>query len=75
MVSATAHMANNSLMTLEGVFHERIISCGLWPAYSLELNTCYFYLWGNLKNKVYRMNTHTKEELNENIYCTHFGSS
>jgi hypothetical protein len=28
---------------------------------------CY-YFWGNLKNKVYRTDSHTEEELKENIH-------
>jgi hypothetical protein len=52
--SATAHTADNSLMALEGVFGDRIISRGLWPARSPDLTPCDFYFWGNLKDKVYR---------------------
>jgi hypothetical protein len=65
--SATAHTADNSLMALEGVFGDRIISRGLWPACSLVLTPCSFYLWGNLKDKVYRINLHMEEGLKENI--------
>jgi inhibitor of nuclear factor kappa-B kinase subunit alpha len=49
------------------VFGDRIISRGLWPASSPDLNPCDFYLWGNLKQKVYKTNPHTIEELKENI--------
>ena len=28
---------------------------------------CDFYLWGNLRNKVYKTNPHTLDELKENI--------
>jgi hypothetical protein len=52
---------------LEGVFGDRIIKCGLWPAYSPDLTPCDFYLWGNLMDKVYRTNPHTEEELKERI--------
>jgi hypothetical protein len=52
---------------LRQVFGDRIISCGLWPARSPDLNPCNFYLWGNLKQKVYETNPHTIEEPKENI--------
>jgi Holliday junction resolvasome RuvABC ATP-dependent DNA helicase subunit len=52
---------------LRQVFGDRIISRGLRPARSLDLNLCDFYLWGNLKQKVYKTNPHTIEELKENI--------
>ncbi|PSN47189.1 hypothetical protein C0J52_07875, partial [Blattella germanica] len=32
-----------------------------------DLNPCDFYLWGNLKGKVYANNPHTLDELKENI--------
>ena len=34
---------------------------------SPDLTVCDFYLWGNLKNKVYQNNPHTLEELKDNI--------
>jgi hypothetical protein len=43
-------------MALEGVFGDRTVSRGLWPARSPDLTPCNFYLWGNLKDKVYRIN-------------------
>jgi hypothetical protein len=39
------------------------ISHGLWPAQSPDLTPCDIYLWGNLKDKVYRMNPHMEKEL------------
>jgi len=54
-------------VALEGVFGDRTIRLGLWPARSPDLNPCDFYLWGNLKDKVYRTKPHTEEELKENI--------
>jgi hypothetical protein len=52
---------------LRQVFGDRIISRGLWPARSPDLSPCDFYLWGNLKQKVYKTNPHTIEEPKENI--------
>jgi hypothetical protein len=34
----------------------------------LRLNPCDFYMWGNLKHKVYSNIPHTLEELKRNIY-------
>jgi inhibitor of nuclear factor kappa-B kinase subunit alpha len=65
--SATPHTARDSIEELRQVFRDRIISRGLWPARSPDLNPCDFYLWGNLKQKVYKTNPHTIEELKENI--------
>jgi hypothetical protein len=45
------------------VFGDTIINSGLWPMCLPDLTPCDFYLWGNLKDKVYRTNPHTKEEL------------
>jgi hypothetical protein len=56
--NATAHIANNSMVALDNVFGERIISPGLWPPQSPDLNSCDFYLWGTLKEKVYVNNPH-----------------
>jgi hypothetical protein len=64
---ATAHTATYSKNVLNEVFENRLISRGLWPARSPDLNPCYFYLWGNLKDKVYSNNPHTLVELMQNI--------
>jgi hypothetical protein len=50
---------------LEEASGDRIISRGLWTEPSPDLTTREFYLWGNLKNKIYRMKPHTEEELKE----------
>jgi hypothetical protein len=65
--NATAHTANNSMVALHEVFGERVISRGLWPPRSPDLNPCDFYLWGTLKEKVYVNNQHSLEELQENV--------
>jgi hypothetical protein len=46
---------------------DRIISCGIWPARSPDLTPCDFFLWGCLKDKVYKSNLRTEEQLKENI--------
>jgi hypothetical protein len=65
--SATAHTVDDSLMALEEVFGDRIISCNLWPACWPDLTPCNLNLPGNLKNKIYRRSTHIIEEFKENI--------
>ena len=52
---------------IERVFHDRIISRDLWPTRSSDMIPCDFYLWGRLKNAVYRTNPRTLEELKRNI--------
>ena len=52
---------------MECVFHERIISRDLRSARSSEMPPCDFYLWGRLKNVVYKTNSRTMEELKSNI--------
>jgi hypothetical protein len=64
--SATVHTACMSMQALADVFGDRIISSGIWPARSPDLNTCNFFLWGCLNDKVYNSNPRT-EELKENI--------
>jgi hypothetical protein len=61
----TPHMILSWLW--KGVFGDRMISCSLWSPHSTDLTLCDFYLWGNLKDKVYRMNPYTNEELKENL--------
>jgi hypothetical protein len=49
------------------MFLRTIISSGIWPARSPDLNTCDFFFWGCLKDKVYNSNRRTEEEPKENI--------
>jgi inhibitor of nuclear factor kappa-B kinase subunit alpha len=67
---ATAHTATYSMNVLNEVFENKLISRGLWPAKSPDLNPCDFYLWGNLKDKVYSNNLHTLVELKQSILET-----
>jgi hypothetical protein len=64
---ATAHTATHSINVLNEVFENRLISRGLWPSRSPNLNPCDFYLWGNLKDKLYSNNPHTLVELTQSI--------
>jgi hypothetical protein len=67
MQDNTSHTAKNSTVALDEVFGERVISRGLWPPRSPDLNSCDFYLWGTLKENVYVNNPHSSEELQVNI--------
>jgi hypothetical protein len=44
--NAAVHTARNSMSALQEVFNDSIISTGLWPPRSPNLNVCDFYLWG-----------------------------
>jgi hypothetical protein len=54
--SATAHTVRMSMQDLSDVSGDRIISCDISPARSLDLNPCDFFFWGCLKHKVYNSN-------------------
>jgi hypothetical protein len=64
---ATAHTATYSINVLNEVFEDRLISRRLWPAWSPYLNSCDFYLWGNLKDKAFSINPYTLVELKQRI--------
>jgi hypothetical protein len=58
LASATGHLVNISLVALWDVFRDHIIWWGLWPPppppRSPDLTPCDIYLWGSLKDKVYK---------------------
>jgi hypothetical protein len=54
------------MQALSVVFGNRIISSGIWPARSPDLNPCDIFFWGCLENKVHNSDQRTKE-LNENV--------
>ena len=73
---APPHTADKSLKFLPRKFKGRIISmrykdifrCGLtWPAYSLNLNPCDYFLWSFVKNRVYKNEPKSIDELEEAI--------
>ncbi|KAJ4433388.1 hypothetical protein ANN_15647 [Periplaneta americana] len=63
----TAHTSSSSLRAITDIFEGRVISEGLWPARSPDLTPCDFYLWSSLKDRVYRSNPRTLDELKNNI--------
>jgi transposase len=64
---ATAHTSGSSMNHLRVFFGERIISRGLWPARSPDLSPPDFFLWGYLKDRVYRNAPQNIEQLKVNI--------
>jgi hypothetical protein len=65
--NATPHTAKRTMARLEAYFGERVISAGLWPPRSPDLSPPDFFLWGFLKDRVYRGNPQTLEELRQSI--------
>jgi len=64
---ATCHTSCESLSRIHDFFtKERTVTKGLWTPRSPDLSTCDFYLWGNLKGKMYANNPKTLEDLKEN---------
>ena len=67
---ATPHAALATLVKLQDVFRERLISRRTdhpWAAHSPDLNPLDFFLWGFLKNRVYENTPETLEELKAEI--------
>jgi hypothetical protein len=63
---SNCHTTDDSLTALEGVFGDRIIIhdfCPIRLLDSIQSDSC---LWDNWKDKVYRTNPRTKEELKKN---------
>lgn len=73
---ALPHRTNDVFESLNEHFPGRVIGLGYaskfeggldWPPYSPDLNPCDFFLWGNLKDKVYRHKPGTIDQLKEAI--------
>jgi len=67
---ATAHTARRSLRVLREMFPGRLISLRgdvEWPARSPDLSPCDFFLWGYLKEKVFKHRPRSLEDLKERI--------
>lgn len=52
---------------LKDQFGDKFLTTKQWPPRSPDLNPCDFFLWGYLKDKVYRKKYETIEELKEEI--------
>ena len=60
--------STSSIYCSENVFIGRIISMRMWPACFRDMNRGNFYLWGTLKDKIYKMyskNLYTKDNPRE----------
>lgn len=73
---ARPHRSKEVFQLLNHYFKEKVIALdynnatqkGLdWPPYSPDLNPCDFFLWGYIKDKVYKNNPKTMEELQNAI--------
>lgn len=73
---ARPHRTDQVFALLDEHFHGRVIGldyetrfgCGIeWPPCSPDLNPCDYYLWGNLKDKVYRDRPGTADQLKARI--------
>lgn len=64
---ATAHTARASLEFLREFYDDRLVSQGLWPARSPDLTPCDYFLFGHIKNNVFKNRLHTIDELQEAI--------
>jgi hypothetical protein len=51
--NAIVHRTNFSVVALEEIVGKWLISHVMWPSRSQNLNTCNYYLWGALKDRVY----------------------
>ena len=52
---------------LKEKFGNRFVDKDLWPPRSPDLNPCDYFLWGYIKDEVYRKRPKTIEELKEEI--------
>ena len=64
---ASCHTANETMDMLRGFFGNKIISKNLWPPRSPDLTSPDFFLWGYLKDRVYKGNPHSLHELKNEI--------
>jgi len=62
--NATCHISNKTMNFLREFFGEHIISKGLWPPpHSPDISPPDFFLWGYLKERVFKNRLHTLDEL------------
>ena len=72
---ARPHRTNQVFEVLDEHFHGRVLGLGYeekgsgldWPPYSPDMNPCDFFLWGYLKEQVYRSAPRTIAELQERV--------
>ena len=67
---AMTHTARTAMRILNKTFPARVISRRgsiEWPATLPDFNACNFFLWGNLKSKMYEMKSQAMVALKQNI--------
>jgi len=73
---APPHRTAANLQLLKSQFGDRVIAKGFkkafgsgidWPPYSPDLSACDYFLWGYLKDQVFRKPVNSKEELRHRI--------
>lgn len=64
---ATAHTAQETMTYLRQFFDDRLISRGRWPARSPDLTPLDYFLFGHLKNRVYRNRPQNIDDLKQAI--------
>jgi hypothetical protein len=62
--------SSNSINTLQEVLDEQMISQGLWPGHSPDLNPYDLYLWDTLQDGMCPFTTRTKENVWQEISST-----
>jgi hypothetical protein len=61
------HISQESVEVIKSFYHDRIISNSLWPPQSPDFTSPDFFLWGYLKESVYRNKLRTTEAVKGNI--------
>lgn len=64
---ARPHTSHETMEFLREFFGDRVISTGLWPPRSPDLSPCDFFLWGYLKDRIFRTVVRNIEELKQRI--------
>ncbi|XP_018574750.1 uncharacterized protein LOC108913653 isoform X1 [Anoplophora glabripennis] len=65
---APAHTAAETVRYLEEFYGDRIISRGLWPSRTSDLTPLDYYLFGRIKNNIFKQRVHTLEDLEVTIH-------
>jgi hypothetical protein len=64
---ATCHTSNESMALINSFFMDRVVSKNLWPPRSPDLTPADYFLWGYLKERVYKNKPRTIQDLRANI--------
>ncbi len=64
---ATAHTSKDTMAFLSSFFDDRLIAGDYWPAHSLDLSPCDFFLWVCMKDRVFATNPTSIEDLKATI--------